>query len=522
LCLLSGLSACQSIVHDPLLPNQQTSTPQSIVTNSDSLSSTLLQNSNTHNEDAMIAPNIALPTNFWDNLIADFQFDPSIDNKKIAQQRRWFTRYPIHIEQVMERASPYIYYIYQQAKQRGMPAELVLLPAIESAFDPFAYSHGRASGLWQFVPRTAKGFGLKQTWWYDGRRDIVASTNAALDYLEALHKRFDGDWLLALAAYNSGGGTVNKAIRYNRKRNRPTDFWSLKLPKETQSYVPKLIALTQVIQQPSKYNIVLPELPNQPQFAVVHTESQLDLSQAAKLAELDIDDVYVLNPGFNQWATDPDGPHHLLIPLSKVKKFTANLSALPISERVKWTRYKIKSGDSLGIIARNHHTSIKLIAKVNHIKGHRIVTGKTLMIPQAKSQMSEYSHSLEQRLITKHSTRKKGRHKQHHTTKQGDSFWKIARQYNVGTRQLAKWNNMSPSDTLRTGKRLVVWAPSKKKNQQLRKIKYKARSGDSYAKIAGKFNISLKEIQSWNDVNFKKHLFPGDRLTLYVDVTKAP
>ncbi|OUS07038.1 lytic transglycosylase [Gammaproteobacteria bacterium 42_54_T18] len=463
---------------------------------------------------------------FWEDLSANFALDLSSTNARTVAQRNWYASHPEYIRRVIKRAEPYIYYIYQQAKHRNIPAELVLLPIVESAFDPFAYSHGRASGIWQFIPGTGKAYGLKQTWWYDGRRDIKASTDAAFNYLTKLNSQFDGDWLLALAAYNSGGGTVRKAVRYNKKRGRPTDFWSLKLPKETQAYVPKLIAISQIFNTPEKYGITLPTIPNTQQVAVAYTGSQIDMAQAATLAELTIDELYTLNPGFNRWATDPNGPHSLLLPIKKAEAFTVRLSKLPKEERVTWSRYKIKSGDSLISIARANKTTPSMIRDVNHIKGNKIIAGKTILIPSATQSSKAYRLALDQRMKAKTSRAVKGKRRVHHYVQSGDSFWKISKQYKVNTRSLAKWNGMAPTDPLVTGKKLTVWVTNKsstgRKSGRIRKVNYKARNGDSYARIADKFNVSINEIKRWNKVDLKRYLQPGQLLTLYVDITNAP
>ena len=464
------------------------------------------------------------PVDFWQELRLGFALDHSIDHRRLTVQRNWYAKHQSYLDRVLTRGEPYLFHIYSEVKRRGLPAELVLLPIVESAFDPFAYSHGRASGIWQFIPGTGKMFGLKQTWWYDGRRDIVAATNAALDYLEALNKQFDGNWLHALAAYNSGGGNVNKAIRYNKKRGLPTDFWSLRLPKETQAYVPKLIALAQIFDNPAKFQISLRPIPFHDQFEKINVDSQIDLSQAASLADIDISELYRLNPGFNRWATDPDGPHYLLIPVEKADLFKQGLSKLPPEERVKWTRYKIKSGDSLISIAKKNRTTVKVLQDVNSIRSNRIVAGKTLLIPQASKNMDAYALSLEQRIEKTKNAQRSGRHKISYVVKNGDSFWTIARQYKVAVRSLAKWNGMAPTDVLRSGQKLAIWTKVKSSagNGQIRRINYRARSGDSYAKIAQKFNVTLAQLQRWNSIDTKKYLQPGDRLTLYVDVRQAP
>ena len=464
------------------------------------------------------------PPDFWQQVQGGFKLDHSLDNRRIQVQRDWYARHPHYIDRVLERGYPYLFHIYSEVKKRDMPMELVLLPIVESAFDPFAYSHGRASGIWQFIPGTGKMFGLKQTWWYDGRRDIVAATRAALDYLEALNKQFDGNWLHALAAYNSGAGNVNKAIRYNKKRGRATDFWNLRLPRETQAYVPKLIALAQIFDNPEKYGITLRDIPYEEQFVKVDVGSQIDLSQAADLAGISLKDLYRYNPGFNRWATDPDGPHYLLIPVDKANDFIAGIAGLPPEKRVQWSRYTIRPGDSLITIARRNNITVDMLKDINNLRGNQIIAGKTLLIPKAGGEMNEYALSLEERIKAKKNRPRDGRHKVDYKVKPGDSFWTIAREYNVSVRSLAKWNGMAPTDTLRAGQHLAIWTQveGSSGNGQVRKINYRARSGDSYAKIAQKFNVSLAQLQRWNSINLDEYLQPGDRLTLYVDVRSAP
>ena len=299
---------------------------------------------------------LAEEEDLWNRLRHGFALDHDIDNARVQAQLDWYVRHPKYIQRVVERGRRYLYYILSETEKRNLPSEFALLPVVESAFDPFAYSHGRASGLWQFIPSTAKYFGLTQSWWHDDRRDIIASTDAALEYLERLSERFEGDYTLALAAYNSGGGTVSSAIRRNLKANRPTDFWSLELPRETRHYVPKLIALAKIFDHPEAYGLELPPLKNEPYFEVVDTGSQLDLAQAAELAQVDIDEIYLLNPSYNRWATHPDGPHRLLVPREKAEAFRTALANFPVEQRVSWQNYKVRSGDSLITIARRFHS----------------------------------------------------------------------------------------------------------------------------------------------------------------------
>ncbi|BFM07465.1 LysM peptidoglycan-binding domain-containing protein [Halioxenophilus aromaticivorans] len=464
----------------------------------------------------------------WDRLRAGFAI-PDQNHKRINRYIDWYKKHPGYLDRVAKRGQPYLHHIIEQLEAAELPLELALLPIVESAFDPFAYSHGRASGMWQFVPGTAKAYGLKQNWWYDGRRDVVASTNAAVEYLSYLRDYFEGDWLAALAAYNSGQGTVGRAIRKNRKAGKADDYWSLKLPDETAAYVPQLLALAKLVANPEHYGVELSAIDNKPWFQAVPIGSQIDLSQAAELADISIDELYKLNPGFNRWATDPTGPHELLIPVDKSVTFTTNLSQLSKEKRVGWQRYIIKNGDALSTIAAKFNTDVSTIKTVNGLSGNNIRAGKALMIPAAMADDSKYSYSADQRLA-KVQARKpniNNRYKIQYQTQAGDSLWVIAKKHGVSVRNLAKWNSMAPNDPLKVNKTLVIWADNGKdsadnsvatNNQTLRKIYYKVRSGDSLDRIARKFNISVKQIRNWNTKARKKYLQPGDSLTLFVDV----
>lgn len=469
----------------------------------------------------------ALPS-IWEVYRKHTILDLAEDNPRTKVQRDWYAKHQAYIDRVTKRAEPYLYYIIEESIKRGLPSELALLPIVESAYDPFAYSHGRAAGIWQFIPGTGRAFGLKQTWWYEGRRDIVAATNAAMNYLESLNRQFDGDWMLALASYNSGAGTVRNAIRRNKKKGLPTDFWSLDLPRETRAYVPKLIAISQLFAEPEKYGLTLIDYPYQPFFESIDIGGQLDLAMAAKMSGLTMEELYRLNPAYNRWATDPAGPHRLLVPIDKSAMMRAEIAKLPPEKRVAWARYTIQSGDSILSISKQHNITPQLLKQINHLKSNTIRAGKTLLIPQSSEPLDHYSLSADQRLEAKQNRAVSGKQKINHKVRPGETFWSISRQYKVHHRTLAKWNGMAPTDTLSTGKSLVVWTSqpqtvaSGMQGQRMRKIRYRARSGDSYAGIANKFNISLGQLRSWNDIDIKKYLQPGDMLTLYVDVANAP
>ncbi|PNI00664.1 LysM peptidoglycan-binding domain-containing protein [Vibrio diazotrophicus] len=438
--------------------------------------------------------------------------------KSVDYYRTWYLKHPSHLQKVAERAQPFLYLITEKIEQRGLPLELALLPIVESAFDAFAYSHGSAAGLWQFVPATGKMYGLEQNFWYDGRRDVDASTDAALTYLTNLSKRFDGDWQHAIAAYNSGGGRVSSAIRKNKSLGKPIDFFSLDLPEETSGYVPKLLALADIIANQEKYVIQLPAIANKPVLKLVDPQEQLDLAIAAKYAGLDVKELQSYNPAYNQWATAPNGPFQLLLPVDKADNFLAN-AAKHRGEGMKLVRYKVKSGDSLSVIAAHHNTTTKVIQTANNLSGNAIRVGQYLMIPTSVKDEKAYVLSANNRLQKTQSIAR-GKYKLTHTVARGDNLWTIARKHNVSTTSLAKWNGMGPRDTLSIGQKLVIW----KNNTDgaiIRTVFYKVRNGDTLSAIASKFKVKTADIVKWNDLSNNKYLKPGQNLKLYVDVTKV-
>ncbi len=394
-------------------------------------------------EAPMIAPDTPAPAaqDIWGRLEAGFRL-PQARHQRVNSHVRWYRKHPEHLKRVFGRAEPLLFYILEQVERRGMPSEIALLPVVESAYEPFAYSHGRAAGLWQFVPATGRRFGLKQNWWYDGRRDIVESTRAALDYLEYLHGRYD-DWLLALAAYNSGEGTVSRAIRTNRRKGIPTDFWHLRLPRETRAYVPRLLALQTVLADPS-IRETLPPIANEPRLVTVYTGGQIDLAVAAELANVPLETVYRLNPGFNRWATAPDGPHRLLLPVEAAARFEARVAGLSDSERVRWQRHRIARGENLGRIARRYETTVALLREVNRLSGSTIRAGDWLLIPVAHADFADRPpvRGVSQRV--------------HYRVRKGDSLWHIARRFGVTTRDLVRWNKLSRDKYLQPGQRLTI------------------------------------------------------------------
>lgn len=455
----------------------------------------------------------------WQYLISMFELS-AVSNPRIERELQWFLAHPKSINKFQERAEPYLYNIIEEVKAKNLPAEFALLPAIESGFRAHAYSHSGAAGLWQFIPSTGRAFKLEQNWWYDGRRDVHASTKAATKYLKQLAKRFDNDWLLALAAYNAGGGNVNRALRRNRNNNKPTDYWSLNLPNETLYYVPKLLALAKIFANAEEYGITLKKLEHKPYFSIVNIGSQLDLAKAAELSAMSIDDIFQLNPGFNRGFTPPKGPHRLLVPVAKVKQFEENLALLPDTERVKWQRHKIKSGENLSVIAQHYKIKTHVLHSVNHIKNTQIRAGKYLFIPI--SQVNAKHNPFVRANLTNPNNKYLS-----YTVKSGDSLWSIAKKLDIHSKNIARWNKISLRTPLSLGQKLVIKQHISNINKlsfsraaTLQKVHYTVRNGDSLSAISARFHVQVADVRRWNKNKLHKYLKPGQTLMLKVDTTK--
>jgi len=462
----------------------------------------------------------------WNDLLEQLRQGFSLEwemNERIQTELNFFYRHPDYIERVFTRAQRYLPHIIDQLKARDLPLEIALLPIVESAFDPFAYSHGRAAGLWQIIPGTGRRFKIEQNWWYDGRRDILDSTRAALDYLTILHRMMDEDWLLAIASYNSGEGNVLKGVRRNRKAGKPEDFWNIQVPKETRSYVPRLLALVDIVRDPAAHGLSLPQVMDEPQFEVIDMDSQIDLAVAAEIAGLELDTLYNFNPGLNRWATDPAGPHRLVLPIAAADSFRQALAEVPVEQRVRWQRHKVRSGQTLSEIAAHYNTTLAQVRAANDVSGSTIRAGSYLMIPMATEPLTSYVKSADARRDRIQNRTRQG-NRIEHVVQSGDSFWSLGRRYEVGMIELAKWNGMAPRDTLSIGQKLVVWSdmapPSSTRSSNLtRKLNYTVRKGDSLSHIANRFRVRIADLVRWNGIDTGKYLKPGQRLTLFVDVT---
>ncbi|RZR49596.1 LysM peptidoglycan-binding domain-containing protein [Vibrio vulnificus] len=515
LLLLSGCQSLQTESNTSATPETNASQAKSSQQTAKKVKSSDKTLKNVAPEQPVVTPQTQ--EDVWQRIAMQLSLEVP-DHEKVDYYRTWYLKHPNHLKTVSQRATPFLYLITEKIEARDLPLELALLPVVESSFDPFAYSHGSAAGLWQFVPGTGKMYGLEQNFWYDGRRDVAAATDAALDYLTYLNKRFDGNWNHAIAAYNSGGGRVSSAIRKNNKLGEPTDFFSLDLPKETSGYVPKLLALADIIANQEKYGIDIPAIPNQPVLTLVDPKEQLDLAIAAQYAGLPVKELQSYNPAYNQWSTAPEGPFQLLIPVDKAEEFLAKVEENR-GKGMKMVRYKVRSGDTLSVLAEKHNTTSEVIRTANSLNGNNIRVGQYLLIPTSQKDASAYTLSAANRLAKTQATAR-GKYKLTHTVKSSESLWSIAKANKVDHQALAKWNGMGPRDTLRIGQDLVIWKESSE-GAIIRTVFYKVRSGDTISGIATKFKVKSNDIVKWNALQNQKYLKPGQQLKLYVDVTKV-
>lgn len=445
-------------------------------------------------------------TDLWQHLRRDMHWSLHTEQPRVQQEIRWLQRHPNYLLRLRERLQNYLPYVYREVQLRDMPAELALLPIVESAFDVYAFSHGGAAGPWQFIRGTARQYGLQLNDWYDGRRDIVASTDAALSYLQDLHGRFD-DWHLALAGYNAGAGNVRKALRKKPGGN----YFELPLPRETRHYVPRLLAFVAVVQDPDQYGLELPELDIEPRFHVLETEGQFQLDKLAAAADLSMKTFRFWNPALSRWATSPDGPHHVILPASvDLASAQQTVAAINPAKRMDWQEITVRSGDTLSELAARYHADVATLRQANRLRNNHIRAGKTLLIPLAGQATAPLQTS---GTAT-------------HKVAAGDSLWKIAREYNISLNSLMKANHVGPKDPLPVGKTLVLPGHTlsgqiggqTNAEQVVRTVRYKVRAGDSLSRIAGRFNVTVAQIVRWNRLDTKRYLQPGQGLLLHVNV----
>jgi membrane-bound lytic murein transglycosylase D len=445
---------------------------------------------------------------------------PEVENLRVQREIEWLQRNPEYVARVFGRAQRYLHYVVNEVESRGLPGDLALLPVVESAFNPFAYSRSHASGLWQFIAPTGERYGLRRNYYQDQRRDVLESTRAALEFLAQLRDRFDGDWFLAIAAYNYGAGNVQRAINRNIALHRSTDFFSLSLPAETRAYVPKLIALAKMVRDPERYGFYLPPIPDTPYFRIVPTDGPVDLRLMAELAGVDTEELHALNPAWNRWVTDPEGPNRVLIPTVVADGFAEKLAALDGHARARLAVHTVAAGESLTSIAGRYKVPESFIDRMNDGPQADLRAGDALWVPAGDvSQLrAGLGADLERRT---------------HRVKEGESLWSISRRYGMSVGALARMNNISSKAVLRPGQRLQVAGsgPSQatgavsvadaasdgeRRSAANGKVSYRVRRGDTLSAIAKRFEVTVRDLQAWNNMGRSTALRAGQFLTIHV------
>lgn len=403
------------------------------------------------------------PRDLWVRIRDGFAMR-DLQSPLIAKHEQWYASRPDYVARMTDRARRYLYHITAEVERRGMPSEIALLPMIESAFNPGAYSTSSASGIWQFIPSTGKNFGMQQNWWYDGRRDVITATNGALDYLQKLHDQF-GDWELALAAYNWGEGAVQRAQERNRKRGLPTDYLSLKLPDETRNYVPKLMAVKNIISDPAKFGLALQDIPNEPYFAIVSTDKHIDVKLAAKLADISREEFVALNPAHNRPVILQDVSDVILLPVDKVETFRENLENYD-KPLVSWQAYQPKKGERFDRIASRMGISVQKLKSVNGLPGRaKVSAGQTLLVPVktkdagADDEFEVFNMHLPP--VVNEGGSKGGSKVVKHIVRKGNTLSGLARQYHVSIKQLKQWNG--GLKTIRVGQVIKIAQTAQRK-----------------------------------------------------------
>ncbi|MBI2305730.1 MAG: LysM peptidoglycan-binding domain-containing protein [Rhodocyclales bacterium] len=461
---------------------------------------------------------------------------PNLNDNLVLSQQQWYLNRPDYLRRMVDRSARYLHHIVEELERRGMPTELAFLPMVESSYNPMAYSRAHASGLWQFIPSTGKNYNLKQDWWVDQRRDIVAATSAALDYLQTIYE-MHGDWFLALASYNWGEGAVARAIKKNEAKGLPADYQNLTMPAETRNYVPKLQALKNIFSNPQLVaSLDLPQVPNRAYFATVTPNANIDVKVAAKLAEMPVGEFVALNPAHNRPVIKSETP--LVIPAEKLETFQANLENHQEEDKPlsKWQTYTLKSGEKLEKVAPRFGITLADLKRVNGLNGKlKTTAGLTLLVPAGEGIGTADMAALPEqpRLPAADPTPAKTAAV---VVRKGETLAAIARRSGVNVAELRRINRLA-GDRVAPGTRLMLTAapattppaaaagtptkaahnktgrPPVAANKRPRVTRYTVKRGDTLYSIARQFKVEQQDLQRWNGPATKS-LQPGQQLTI--------
>ncbi len=483
--------------------------------------------------DRTATENLTRHDNLWERLF-DLYDLPPIEHEDIDRELEWFVNHPTYIDRVQTRAEPFLYSIVRQLEKHEVPGEIALLPIIESAFQPHAVSPAHAAGIWQFIPETGRRYGLKQHRSYDGRRDIYASTRAAIKYLKKLHDEFNGDWLLALAAYNCGEGAVERAIQRNLAHNKPTDFWSLDLPGETRSYVPRLLAVAKLFEGADQYGIDLHYIPNTALFKPVKVSARINLALAADAADISLNRLQELNPGFKDKVADANGSYRLFVPAEKTGEFKQALYRLAQESQSRSIDEPPPDDTKPDV---GHLAAVRSepdeARKIDTRRSENNTPPATTR-PATDAKADKPRSGKDSRLLAKAGSDRPGGNshddrqddnsgkRMTYVVQSGDTLWSIAKKHSLEVEQISKWNDLSARKGIRDGQSLVLWSKDAGKKLTLtasgirasQSISYKVREGDSLFSISRKFGVSVAELRKINGSELNKNMQPGKSITV--------
>ena len=446
-----------------------------------------------------ITENILIADDVWGRIRITSKNKQGYLDKKTIKYINAYLKNPDQLNLLFEKGRYFIYFVLEELERYSLPSELALLPYIESSYDPFSISSSGAMGIWQFMPATARIYGLKDTWWYEQRHDPLISSRAAVRYLAYLHNRFNKDITYTLAAYNGGPTLLEKRIKLNRQSGKPTDYKNLKLPKQTLEYVPKFMAIKELVVNAEKYGINLPSFPNKPVLGSIELEGQVEILAFSEFANLKPEFVYKLNAGYTKWASPPGKKTTFNIPIELEKELNIKKDQFIQNNQINWVTHKVVSGDSLWKIARKYDTEVKILKKVNYLKSDILSLYQELLIPLSNDQNQAFIPY------------------QAHIISEGDTLWELGMKYKVAPAEIAKNNGLELNTPLTIGKELNIGNKNiyRTINSKKRTILYSVKQGDSLYRIADIFNIEISDIKKINELE-KNEIAPGQVLKIII------
>ena len=446
-----------------------------------------------------VSENIPISNDVWGRIRITSENNQGYLDKKTIEYINVYLKNPDQLDLLFEKGRYFIYFVLEELERYSLPSELALLPYIESSYDPFSISSSGAMGIWQFMPATARIYGLKDTWWYEQRHDPLISSRAAVRYLAYLHNRFNKDITYTLAAYNGGPTLLEKRIKLNRQSGKPTDYKNLKLPKQTLEYVPKFMAIKELVVNAEKYGINLPSFPNKPVLGSIELEGQVEILAFSEFANLKPEFVYKLNAGYTKWASPPGKKTTFNIPIELEKELNIKKDQFIQNNQINWVTHKVVSGDSLWKIARKYDTEVKILKKVNYLKSDILSLYQELLIPLSNDQNQAFIPY------------------QAHIISEGDTLWELGMKYKVAPAEIAKNNGLRLNTPLTIGKELNIGNKNiyRTINSKKRTILYSVKQGDSLYRIADIFNIEISDIKKINELE-QNEIAPGQVLKIII------